>query len=68
MKFRTVKQLIKVLEKMPPDAIVGTLAKWEQSDWTYDQLTHADLQESVELHPDVRTRGKKAINDWVIFE
>lgn len=68
VKFRTVKQLIKILEKMPQDALVGKLGDWKLVDWTYEQLTHADLKESVERHESVRQRGLKVVNDWVVLE
>ena len=61
-----VKHLIKKLEKMNPEATIGTFSS-DRYDFDYTPIAEVVLKEGVELHSDFRGRGKRVYADWVIL-
>ena len=61
-----VKKLIEQLQKLPPDAIIGTFSS-DHYDFDYTPIGEVILKEGVELHSDFRGRGKKVFSDWVVL-
>lgn len=61
-----VKQLIKELQKLDPEAKIGTFAS-EAFDFSLTPIAEVFEESGVELHEDFRGRGKKRFEDWIVL-